>query len=146
MNKLKELVLKLDFMTEHRYQILMYIVTGGFTTFVNLFVFWFCESVAGTNYQVANVIAWFFAVAFAYITNKLYVFESKTTSTKLLLKEIVDFFSVRVLTLLLEMACLYVFIDLMGMSTMVGKIIASVFVLVSNYVFSKLFVFSTKNK
>ena len=109
------------------------------------------------RYLVSNVIAWFAAVIFAYITNKLWVFESKSWSIKVLLKEIPSFFAARVLSFLIEEFGLYVFVDLLSFNEislkilsfeiggeLIAKVILAVIVVILNYVFSKLVIFKKK--
>lgn len=141
MKKIKELLFQLSFMTDHYYSILMYLVMGGITTFINIFVFWLFNSQFGLNYTIANIIAWFFSVLFAYVSNKFYVFESTNTSLKTLIKEASSFFFFRVLSLFMDLIAMYVCISLLGINPLIAKIIANVIVLIANYGFSKFFIF-----
>ena len=120
---------------------ILYILFGGFTTVVNIVVFTVCADYIQMGTYVANLIAWVLAVAFAYITNKIWVFESKTTDFKSLVREIVAFVGARVLTLGFDMAIMYVGIDIFNLNKLLMKILANVVVIVANYVFSKLFIF-----
>lgn len=92
------------------------------------------------NEIVGNTIAWAFAVAFAYITNKLFVFESKSFALKTLAKELPSFILARVLSLVVTNAFL-IFAKYISMNMLLAKAIISVAVIVINYVFSKLFIF-----
>ncbi|MBE9388507.1 GtrA family protein [Vagococcus salmoninarum] len=141
MKKIKELLFQLSFMTDHYYSILMYLVMGGITTFINIFVFWLFNSQFGLNYTIANIIAWFFSVLFAYVSNKFYVFESTNTSLKTLIKEASSFFFFRVLSLFMDLIAMYVCISLLGINPLIAKILANVIVLIANYGFSKFFIF-----
>lgn len=88
--------------------------------------------------QIANVLSWVCAVAFAYLTNRKYVFKSKSND---ILKEASSFVLSRVTTLLIEMALMYLFYSVMHMDDAFAKIIVQVVVVILNYVFSKLLVF-----
>ena len=77
MKKFKKFILQFSFMNEEYYAILMYLIMGGITTVINIVSFWLLMKKIGINYTVANIIARIFSVLFAYISNKLYVFESK---------------------------------------------------------------------
>ena len=94
--------------------------------------------------QLSTVISWVLAVAFAYITNKLFVFGSKSFETKLLLKEISAFVGARILSLLYEMIWMYVTVKLLNMNDFLCKFIAQFVIVVLNYLFSKLFIFKKK--
>ena len=59
-------------------ELVLYVVFGAFTFFVNIAVYFLFEDVLGVNYLISNIIAWFFSVLFAYITNRIWVFESKS--------------------------------------------------------------------
>jgi len=96
------------------------------------------------NALLANVISWIFAVSFAYITNRIWVFQSRNHGFREILKEIVSFFLGRVATLLLEEVILYVGINMLGIDKILIKLIAQVLVLIGNYVISKFIVFSQK--
>lgn len=151
MKKIKELILKYK-------ELIVYVIFGGLTTVVNLVVFTLSGMALGDErYLVSNVIAWFAAVIFAYITNKLWVFESKSWSIKVLLKEIPSFFAARVLSFLIEEFGLYVFVDLLSFNEislkilsfeiggeLIAKVILAVIVVILNYVFSKLVIFKKK--
>ncbi len=91
--------------------------------------------------QIANIISWIFAVSFAYITNRIFVFKSKT---KNIFKEISSFFASRFLTLIIDMSFMALMVNLMSMNDKLSKIIVQFIVLILNYLFSKLFVFRKK--
>lgn len=88
--------------------------------------------------QAANVISWAAAVTFAYFTNRRFVFESKN---KNMLKEAAAFCGSRITTLLLDMACMFLMVTLLGWNDKAAKIIVQVLVTVGNYVLSKFLVF-----
>lgn len=144
MKKIKHWLMSFDFMTERYYSILMYLIMGGITTVINIVTFYLFNSTLGLNYTIANIIAWIFAVLFAYISNKLYVFESKHTSFSELFQEISSFFSFRVLSLFMDLAVMFVCISLLNMNPLLTKILANIVVLIANYIFSKLFIFKPK--
>ena len=88
--------------------------------------------------QIANVVAWIISVLFAYITNRKYVFVSKNNNK---LKELMSFCLARVATLLMDMVLMYFGVNILLFNDKLVKIVSQVVVIVSNYVFSKLFVF-----
>ncbi|KRO26187.1 hypothetical protein IV88_GL000647 [Pediococcus argentinicus] len=98
------------------------------------------------NYQVSTVIAWFLSVLTAYVTNKLWVFNSKTETTSELLSEMTKFFTMRVATLLIEMFIMWIGVSLLKWDSILVKIIDNVVVVVSNYFFSKILVFRSSGK
>ena len=95
---------------------------------------------------VSNGIAWVVAVIFAYISNKLFVFFSKTDNVKELIKEIILFFSARIYTLIIETIFLNVTIDFYHYNSIFMKIISNIIVIILNFIFSKIFVFKKIEK
>lgn len=132
-------------------EVISYLFFGVLTTVVNFVIFGLCDSL---NVLVANAIAWVGAVVFAFVTNKLFVFESKSWKPNVLVKELPTFVGARLLTLGLEEAGLLVLIEWLHLDTvltlpfiggeMIIKIIISVVVVVLNYVFSKVLIFKKK--
>lgn len=119
---------------------LLYLFFGGCTTLVNIVAFYIVRKFGVSTY-ITNIIAWFLSVVFAFITNKLFVFESKNTSIKDSFKECFSFFLFRVISLVFDMGIMYLLIDLLNINEMVSKVFSNIFVVIINYVFSKLFIF-----
>ncbi|MCI8569336.1 MAG: hypothetical protein HFJ11_05105 [Bacilli bacterium] len=119
---------------------LLYLFFGGCTTLVNIVAFYIVRKFGVSTY-ITNIIAWFLSVVFAFITNKLFVFESKNTSFKDSFKECFSFFLFRVISLVFDMGIMYLLIDLLNINEMVSKVFSNIFVIIINYVFSKLFIF-----
>jgi len=118
------------------YEVLSYLFFGGCTTLVNIISFWLLR-LAKIELYTSNGLAWLIAVLFAFVTNKLFVFESKGNA----LKEMVSFFIFRVISLLFDMGIMYLLIDVINFNELASKIISNVFVIVINYLFSKMFIF-----
>ena len=129
-----------DVLKENK-EILSYLIFGVLTTVVNYVSYFAATKLFGINYLVANIIAWFISVVFAYVTNKFWVFENKSVEIKDLVKEISLFVSARVMSGGIETLFLFVFVSLIGFDDGVIKIIASVFVVIFNYFFSKFIIF-----
>lgn len=121
--------------------ILIYLIFGVLTTAVNYLVYLPCYNLLGFTAAVSNVIAWGFAVAFAFVTNKPFVFESHDWSAGVVIPELTKFVGSRVISGFLETAIIFVTVDWIGWNGNVMKLATSVIVVVLNYVFSKLVVF-----
>ena len=121
--------------------LILYAVFGGLTTLVNMAAYWLCYEVLGIPNTVSTGIAWFLAVCFAFITNKLWVFDSKSFDAKTLKHEIPTFFGARIATCLLDVAIMYLAVDVMHWTPIVWKLISNVIVIVLNYIASKLLIF-----
>jgi len=118
------------------YEVLSYLFFGGCTTLVNIISFWLLRLLKIGLYT-SNGIAWFLSVLFAFITNKLFVFESKGN----VVKEMISFFIFRVISLLFDMGIMYLLIDVINFNELASKILSNIFVIIINYVFSKIFIF-----
>lgn len=140
-------------------EMILYVVFGVLTTLVNIVVYGGMYD-AGCSNMTSTVVAWILSVLFAYITNKLFVFESKTLAAKVLFTEMVSFFLCRLATGLMDMAIMYIFVDMdvlkmmkfqwklnLGITeltihfNMIVKILSNVLVIILNYVASKLVIF-----
>ena len=125
----------------HKYkESLLYLFFGGFTTVVNILTFMLLRAF-NANIFISNLIAWFLAVFFAFITNKLYVFESRGKSFIDSIKECISFFLFRILSLLIDMGIIYVMIDLLSINELFSKVVSNIVVIIVNYFFSKVFIF-----
>ena len=132
--------------------VILYIIFGGLTTMVDwsvsftLYYLW-GDAIEATPWLIhgANVIAWVAAVAFAYVTNRIWVFESKRRGLGAIVAEVSAFAGGRVFTLLLQEVLMAVFFTWLGFNEYLVKIVAAVLVVILNYFISKIFVFRKKN-
>lgn len=123
-----------------------YIIVGVMTTLFSWFVYFasvftFLDAGDPFQLQIANILSWIAGVAFAYVTNRKFVFKSKE---KNIVKEAVQFSVSRISTLFLDMAVMFIMVTLMGINDGISKIVSAVFVTIANYLISKLFVFHKK--
>lgn len=126
---------------EKYWDILSYLFFGVLTTVVNYIVYLPCYNLLGWSASVSNVIAWVFAVAFAYLTNKPFVFKSNDWSAKTVVPELTKFVGSRIFSGALETVIIFVTVDLLRWNGNLMKLVTSVLVVVVNYVASKLVVF-----
>lgn len=119
-------------------EIINYLIVGGLTTLVSIVIYALCTKCFHINYMISNVISWIISVLFAYITNRIFVFKSKSSD---ILLEIYQFFKYRIFSFLIDVLFMYILVELINVDDMISKIIVQVIVIVLNYVFSKLFVF-----
>ena len=144
------------------WEIFSYLVFGVLTTIVSFGSYFIIDkihfAISGTELTsvtlfhlvmdftlatIANILSWVAAVIFAYVTNKIYVFESKSWKPSVVIKEILGFVAGRLLTLVLFETLLFNFMSL-HMNQYVAKLLVSIFVVIFNYVFSKLLVFGKR--
>lgn len=145
-----------DLFIKHK-EIIMYLIIGGLTTVLNWIVYAVSTNLITftsdtINIFLANVIAWVLSVIFAYVTNKLFVFESYSWEIKYVFKEFILFISARLATGLLEIFGVPFLVKLgfdhtiFGIEGMACKLFVSIAVVVLNYVFSKLFIFKKETE
>ena len=132
---------KLKALFEKYYDLITYVFFGGLTTVVNYLVYLPCYNILGLNASFSNVISWVVAVAFAFVTNKPFVFRSHDWSAKVVWPELVKFVGCRIGSGAVETAILLLTVDVLGWNGNVWKLITSVLVVILNYVASKLIVF-----
>lgn len=127
-------------------EIIKYLIFGILTTIINLLTYYLLVyTIFNPNnpleLQITNIISWFISVAFAYITNKKYVFNSQN---KNITKEILKFFSSRISTLLLDIILMFTFVTILNLNDKIIKIVIAIIIIILNYILSKLLVFKTK--
>lgn len=130
---------------KHRH-ILSYLFFGILTTFVNFLVYfplynWFCWPAS-----ISNVIAWIFAVAVAFLTNKPFVFHSNDWSAPTVISELSRFVTCRIGSGLFETLAIWVFVDLCSFNGNWIKIALSILVVILNYITSRCLVFAKKER
>jgi putative flippase GtrA len=129
----------------HKYSdIVSYLFFGGLTTVVNYVVYLPCYNMLHFSAAISNVIAWVVAVAFAYLTNKPFVFKSHDWSMKTVGPELTKFVGCRIGSGLLETAIIFVTVDCLNWNGNIWKLVTSVLVVILNYVASKRLVFRKK--
>lgn len=131
-------------LVKKHWDIVVYLFFGALTTVVNYLVYLPCYNLLCLSAAVSNVISWAVAVAFAYLTNKPWVFKSNDWSAKTVVPELTKFVTCRIGSGALETAILLVTVDLLAWNGNVMKLLVSVLVVILNYVSSKLLVFRTK--
>lgn len=132
-------------------EVLLYLFFGVMTTVVSFITAGIAkaplEGIGAGEKTVANVssvFSWICSVTFAYVTNRIWVFESSAKGRAEILREGASFYGGRVFTLLVEMLIMTVGYAMLGFGYWKTKIAANVIIIVLNYVISKLFVFRKK--
>ena len=126
------------FYKKHK-EVLMYLFFGALTTVISIVTFSLFFEILKINELISNVISWIVAVLFAFVTNRIWVFEKGKNEG--IIFQGIKFYGGRVATLLIEEIILLVFVTLLSFNAMVVKITAQVIVIVLNYVISKAFIF-----
>lgn len=122
-----------------------YIIFGLMTTFVNILIYDLGLKV-GFDYKVSNIFALVGAKVFAYITNKVFVFNNHTDGVINLLKEMFRFIFARSLTGIVDYVGVIFLVELCNINKSLSKYILQAIVIILNYIFSKKLVFIKKEK
>ena len=127
-------------------EIINYLIVGILTTFVSLSTYFLTINVilpekSDLNVQISNIISWICAVTFAYYTNRIYVFQS-SSKNKEKVKEIIKFFTSRILSLIIDMFFMYILYSVLKVNDSISKLIVQVVVTILNYIFAKMVVFN----
>lgn len=136
-------------------ELILYVIFGVLTTLVNFGFFWAFTRLLGEElYLLNNAIAWVAGVVFAFVTNKLFVFESKSWAAKIAFKELIEFVGARLFSFAVEEGGMWIFVSLLGFGekslTLLGfsfsgqiivKAVLAVVVVILNYFFSKFIIF-----
>ena len=121
------------------YEIITYVICGVLTTVVNYVVYFIVPlGTEGTEVVIKTGIAWVAAVLFAFVVNKVFVFDSPSWDSKTVLRELVPFIVARLLSLGFDALFMYVTVGLLNFNEPLFKIISNVFVMIANYFASKL--------
>ena len=122
-------------------EMIMYLFFGVVTTIINLIVYYIFNILLDVNVGISTTIAFICSVIFAYITNKLYVFESKTKTVKEVVNEIIKFFIARIFTYFVDLFLMILLVDKLNFNSLLCKILVNGLVIIINYLFSKLIIF-----
>ena len=120
---------------------ILYLFFGGVTTVINIAVYNLLYYAVGISNDLSNIISWIVTVAAAYISNKLWVFESRGTGKGTLIREITSFFGCRAATGVMDFAIMHIGVDMLSYPAFLLKIISNILVIILNYIASKLIIF-----
>ena len=118
-----------------------YIGFGIGSLVINIVAFWVYNDLLKVHYMAANVVAWVLSVVFAFVTNKVFVFNSHSWKASVWIRECISFTTARVITGVFDMAIMFVMVDLINADELFAKFVANFFVILANYGISKLWIF-----
>ena len=126
-------------------QLILYLFFGVCTTVINTICYGILYELLLVNNVLSTILAWLAAVIFAFVTNKVFVFESKRNNATEKLSEITSFFGCRILTGILDVVIMAVAVDYLKWNSLLWKLISNIIVTIINYIASKFFIFKDKN-
>jgi len=122
-------------------EVVLYIIFGVLTTLVNIMSYLFFAKICGINILISNIMAWFFSILFAYVTNRILVFESKNEK---ILHEFALFITGRGLSGILDSLLFYILVVSLMFNDVISKIFINIIVVIINYVLSKKIIFKER--
>nr|WP_144364164.1 GtrA family protein [Lacrimispora amygdalina] len=125
-------------------QPILYLFFGICTTIVNIITYYLSAHILSLSVILSTCLAWLVSVIFAYITNKWWVFESKSLRLKAVIQEFLSFTGCRLFTGACDLLIMLIFVDSLGMDDLFVKIASNILVVVLNYIFSKMIIFKRK--
>lgn len=125
-------------------QPILYLFFGICTTIVNIITYYLSAHILSLSVILSTCLAWLVSVIFAYITNKWWVFESKSLRLKAVIQEFLSFTGYRLFTGACDLLIMLIFVDSLGMDDLFVKIASNILVVVLNYIFSKMIIFKRK--
>lgn len=126
------------------YEIFCYVFFGGVGTVINILIFYLLSQRLSIHFIIANIIAWMFSIVFAFVTNKVWVFKSKSWHFTIWFKECIQFFLARIGTCFFDMIYMFIAITIFHFEATISKIVANVIVVLLNYILSKIWIFKHK--
>ncbi|MBP3037941.1 GtrA family protein [Bacillaceae bacterium Marseille-Q3522] len=126
---------------KNKKEMINYLIFGVLTTLVNIISFWIFTAMFHIDYKLATTIAWILSVLFAFVTNKIYVFNSRTNSFRAICREFFAFMFMRLLSYFLDLGTMIFLVELLHSGSLFAKIIANILVVIFNYFASKYFIF-----
>lgn len=133
-------------MIKQHWAVISYLFFGVLTTAVNYAVYLPLYNIAHFSAAASNCIAWIAAVAFAYLTNKPFVFKNNDWTLANVIPELLRFIGCRIGSGAAETLIIYITVDMLCWNGNVIKLFTSVLVVVLNYIGSKMFVFRKKKE
>lgn len=133
-----------EFLLNHL-MILKYLLFGTLTTLINLFSYILLYNKFGISNVISTITAWFFAVIFAFFTNKIFVFNSKSFNRRTFFYEILGFLGARIATGFIDIIIMYLTVDILSLNSSLWKSISNIIVIILNYIASKKYIFKKHN-
>lgn len=133
-----------DFYYKHE-SVMLYLIVGAMTTAVSL-ITQYIPLLLGFPTEVNTTVSWICSVTFAFFTNKVWVFRDKARGRSDWIRQAAAFYGGRLTTYFLELAFMSFTVRVLLRNEYVMKLIAQVFILIINYLFSKLVVFRKKRE
>ncbi len=139
------IIRKVNMPYERKKELFLYLFFGVLTTVVSYIVFIICNYQLGIGELVSTTISWIISVVFAFFTNRIWVFCAPTKTVSAFLKQLVLFYSGRLISYGVEMLIIWGFVTMLGFEAWLIKLLANIIVIVLNYIISKVVIFKNKN-
>jgi putative flippase GtrA len=125
-------------------QMILYLIFGILTTAINVVACGVCYDVLRWNILAANTFAWVVAVIFAFLTNKVYVFKSKSFAADVVWRELAGFLGARLFSPWVGTLGVWLMVGAAPGNVWISKILINILVIIINYILSKFFIFKNQ--
>lgn len=131
-------------------EVITYLIFGVLTTIVNIAISYLLKAILQVEGNVASTIGIICSILFAYVTNKIWVFESKANGIKENVVEFAKFMLGRAFTMVIEIVGVFLLNDVIhlfysmasdNLAYLINKCMITVIVIILNFFISKFFVF-----
>lgn len=140
----KSLLKMLLFFLNKKKELLLYFLFGILTTVLNVVAYSFFYTFLNIENIPASFISWLFSVCFAFVTNKIFVFECNEWN-KNSIKECISFLLCRTVSGVIDIMLMYCLVDKAKFNGVYAKLIVNILVIVLNFLASKLIIFKSNN-
>lgn len=121
-----------------------YLIFGFLAFVLNYILYFIFADALHIHYMTATGLSWALTVAFAYWTNRTFVFKSKNRGAGAVALEFAAFIGARVATEFLELGLMYVLVGILAFNDKISKLACQVIVILANYALSKIWIFKDK--
>lgn len=121
-------------------------IFGALATAINTAGYWLLYSILGLPNLIATTLALIITIIFAFFTNKMFVYRSKSWNIEVLIKESSGFLICRALTGIFDMLFMFIAVDVLALFPVLMKLIAALLVGLMNYLAGKFLIFKRDNE
>lgn len=118
----------------------LYLVVGGVATAAEWILFFGLEKIS-VHYMTATVIAYCISTFVNWLMGRVFVFKDNRQA---ILKEIIEIYIASIVGLLLNLAIMWLMVDICSINEMLSKIIATAMVFFYNFLVRKLFIYKKR--
>ena len=117
-------------------QIFKFVIVGGIATIIDWIIYYIFYKLLKFNPLIANIFSFSISVIYNYIASVKWVFNVNKNKTKR--RMFIEFMLFSILGFILTELLLWIFIDILSINGMLSKIIATIIVMIFNFITRKI--------